>query len=171
MRTTLIMMLLFFFSCRSQAPQRSVVPDVDLTRYAGVWYEIARYPHRFEKDLVGVTATYTLREDGKIDVLNQGYKGRLDGELSQATAVAKVPDPNEPGKLKVFFVPLFGAGYFILDLDRENYQWALVGSNSMNYLWILSRTPQMDNSVYEKLTRKAVSLGYDLSKLEKVPQR
>lgn len=171
MRAVILMMLIFSFSCKSKAPQRSIVPEVDLERYAGVWYEIARYPHRFERDLVGVTATYTLRKDGKIDVLNQGYKGSLDGELSQARAVAKVPDPSEPGKLKVFFVPLFGAGYFILDLDREKYQYALVGSNFMNYLWILSRTPRMEESVYEKLTQKAASLGYDVSKLEKVPQR
>lgn len=171
MRAVILMMLLFAFSCKSKAPQRSVVPEVDLKRYEGVWYEIARYPHRFEKDLVGVTATYTLREDGKIDVLNQGYKGTLDGELSKATAVAKITDPSEPGRLKVFFVPFFGAGYFILDLDTVNYQYALVGSNSMNYLWILGRTPQMEESVYEMLTRKAASLGYDLSKLEKVPHR
>lgn len=165
------MLFMILFSCRGQAPYREVVKEVDLERYAGTWYEIARYPHRFERGLTGVTATYTLRTDGKIDVLNQGYKGSLDGELSRAKAVAKIPDPEQPGKLKVFFFPLFGADYYILDLDQEGYQYALVGSSSMNYLWILCRTPQMDEITLEKLRNKAKSLGYDLEKLEMVPQK
>lgn len=165
------MLFMILFSCKGQTPYREVVRAVDLERYAGTWYEIARYPHRFERGLTGVTATYTLRADGKIDVLNQGYKGSLDGELSRAKAVAKVPDPDQPGKLKVFFFPLFGADYYILDLDQEDYQYALVGSSSMNYLWILSRTPQLDQNTLEKLRSKARSLGYDLEKLEMVPQK
>jgi apolipoprotein D and lipocalin family protein len=167
----LMVLCLLFFSCKSQTPHRSVVEKVDLQRYAGTWFEIARYPHRFERNLVGVTATYTLLNDGRIDVLNQGYKGSLDGKLSRARAKAKVPDSAQPGKLKVYFFPLFGADYFILDLDQENYKYALVGSSSMNYLWILSRTPQMHPELYRQLTEKAISLGYDISKIEMVPQR
>jgi apolipoprotein D and lipocalin family protein len=149
---------------------RSVVEDVDLERYAGVWYEIARFPHRFEKDLVGVTATYTLREDGKIGVLNQGYKGSFEGKLKKAKAKAKVPDPAQPGRLKVYFFPLVGAEYNIMVLDEE-YRYALVGSSTPNFLWILSRTSRIDEATYEMLVEEARRRGYDVSMLQKVPQR
>lgn len=150
-------------------PLRTTVAQVDLELYAGKWYEIARYPHSFEKGLVGVTATYTLKPNGRIEVLNQGFKGSLNGKRSKAKAWAKVPNPLEPGKLKVYFFWPFGADYYILDLD-ENYQWALVGSSSMNYLWILSRTPQMPNEVYNQILKKAIELGYDIEKIELVEQ-
>jgi lipocalin len=147
----------------------SVVKDFDLGRYTGVWYEIARFPHRFEKDLVGVTATYTLREDGKIEVLNQGYKGSFEGKLKKTGAKAKVPNPDQPARLKVFFFPLVGAEYNIMELDPD-YRHALVGSSTPNYLWILSRTPKMDEETYDMLVERARSRGYDTSMLEKVPQ-
>ncbi|MBN2174244.1 MAG: lipocalin family protein [Bacteroidales bacterium] len=148
-----------------------IVKNVDLERYMGTWYEIARFPHGFEKNLVGVTATYSLRADGKVDVLNQGYKYTLDGKLKQAKAFAKLPDPEVKGRLKVFFFWPFGADYIILELDEENYQYALVGSSSKNYLWILSRTPQMDPQTYDLLVSKAAQRGYDVGKLEMVPQK
>ncbi len=150
-------------------PLRTTVAQVDLELYAGKWFEIARYPHSFEKGLVGVTATYSLKPNGRIEVLNQGFKGSLNGKRSKAKAWAKVPNPLEPGKLKVYFFWPFGADYYILDLD-ENYQWALVGSSSMNYLWILSRTPQMPNEVYNQILKKVMELGYDIEKLELVEQ-
>jgi lipocalin len=146
------------------------VKDVDLKRYMGVWYEIARFDHRFERNLVGVTATYTLFENGKINVLNQGFLNTLDGKLKQATAKAKIPDINQPGKLKVYFVWLFGADYFILELDKENYSYALVGSSSPKYLWILSRTPKMDDASYNMLIKKAEERGYAVNDLIKVKQ-
>ncbi len=168
--------LLFFVITSSQCtmkqddkPLRTTVAQVDLELYAGKWYEIARYPHSFEKGLVGVTATYSLKPNGRIEVLNQGFKGSLNVKRSKAKAWAKVPNPLEPGKLKVYFFWPFGADYYILDLD-ENYQWALVGSSSMNYLWILSRTPQMPNEVYNQILKKVIELGYDIEKLELVEQ-
>jgi len=148
-----------------------VVKNVNLERYMGTWYEIARFPHRFEKNLVGVTATYSLKPNGKVDVVNKGYKNALDGKPKKANAFAKVPDPAVKGRLKVFFFWPFGADYLILELDKENYQYALVGSSSENYLWILSRTPQMDPKTYDMLVSKAAQRGYDVSKLEMVPQR
>ncbi len=165
-----LLVILCFLACEAQMKNVETVKEVDLQRYAGTWYEIARFPHRFEKRLVGVTATYTLRPDGKIDVLNQGYRDSLQGKLSTARAVAKIPNPDQPGRLKVFFFPLFGADYSILELDRENYQYVLVGSSSPGYLWILSRTPQMAPEVYEMLVAKARQRGYDVSKLQRVEQ-
>jgi len=146
------------------------VQDVEINKFLGVWYEIARFPHSFERNLVGVTATYSLKKNGNIRVVNQGYKNTLDGKHKKAKAFAKIPNANEPGRLKVYFFWPFGADYLILDLDKD-YQWALVGSNSPNYLWILSRTPEMDKTLYKAIVDKAKSLGYDTTKLELVPQK
>jgi len=168
----LVFCVLSVFSCsnsNSQMLDQTTVKQLDLNRYLGTWYEIARFPHSFEKNLVGVTATYSMRDDGKIKVLNQGYKNTLDGELSVAEGKAKIPDPAEPGKLKVSFFWIFYADYFIFELD-ENYQYVMIGSSSPKYFWILSRTPQMDDSVYEMLLEKARARGYNLDKLYKVPQ-
>ena len=149
---------------------KSTVRKLDIKRYMGTWYEIARYDHSFEKNLVGVTAIYTLRPDGKITVINQGYKHSMKGKLSRARGKAKLPDPKEPGKLKVSFFLFFYADYFILELD-ENYQWVLIGSSSDKYLWILSRNPELSPSTYEKILALAGRRGYDTSKLITVDQK
>jgi lipocalin len=169
--STILLAILFAGCANGQKnTQMETVKNIDLNRYMGTWYEIARFPHSFEKNLVGVTATYTLKANGKVDVLNQGYKGSLNGKPSSAKAFAKIPDPSEPGRLKVYFFWPFGGSYNILDLDT-NYQWALVGSDSPNFLWILSRTPQMDPSLYKSIVEKARSLGYDINRIELVEQR
>jgi apolipoprotein D and lipocalin family protein len=148
----------------------NTVPEVDIDRYMGVWYEIARFPHRFEKDLVGVTATYEKRSDGKISVLNQGYKYTLTGKHKKANGKARIPDSSQPGRLQVTFFLWFWADYLILKLD-ENYQYVLVGSSTPGYLWILSRTPQLDEGIYSELVNSAKEMGYDVSRLEKVLQK
>jgi len=171
-RLLLIFSFLFSLSCtktNSQMIDKTTVKELDLNRYLGTWYEIARFPHSFEKDLVGVTATYSLREDGKIKVLNQGYKNTLDGELSVAEGKAKIPDKSQPGKLKVSFFWIFYGDYNVLELE-ENYQYVMIGSSTPKYFWILSRTPQMDAATYEMLLEKARKRGYNLDKLYKVPQ-
>ncbi|MFC2111586.1 lipocalin family protein, partial [Bacteroidota bacterium] len=121
------------------------VDKLEIEKYLGKWYEIARFPHSFEKGLVGVTATYSMRDDGKIKVLNQGYKNTLDGELSIAEGKSKIPNSNIPGRLKVSFFWIFYADYLVLELDNENYEWAVIGSRSSKYLWILSRKPQIED--------------------------
>lgn len=146
------------------------VENFELQKYLGKWYEIARFDHSFEKGLVGVTATYTLEQKGFVKVLNEGYKNTLDGKHSIAVGKAKIPDKSCPSKLKVSFFLFFYADYNILELDKD-YQWAIVGSNSDNYLWILSRTPHLDNTTYQMLLDKAKSHGYDLTKLIKVEQK
>lgn len=172
-RLLLILSLLFSLSCtktNSQMIDKTTVKELDLNRYLGTWYEIARFPHSFEKNLVGVTATYSLRDDGKIKVLNQGYKKTLDGKLSVAEGKAKIPDPLKPANLEVSFFWIFYAEYNVLELD-ENYQYAMIGSSSDKYFWILCRTPQMDPATYEMLLEKARKRGYNLATLEKVPQQ
>jgi lipocalin len=168
----LLFIFVIFTACNTQKSMidKTVVKALDIDKYLGKWYEIARYDHRFERDLVGVTATYSMRKDGKIKVVNAGYKGSLDGERSEAVGKAKIPDKSEPGKLKVSFFWIFYSDYLVLDVD-ENYQWALVGSSSDDYLWILSRKPQIDDELYGKLLTKLEARGYDTSKLIKVKQK
>ena len=173
-RWVLIILIVLSGSCQAQKTKPMInsetVKYVDLEKYAGTWYEIARFPHSFEKDQVGVTATYTLKKNGKIEVLNKGYVSTLEGKLKSARGKAKVPDPKDPGKIKVSFFLFFYGDYYILELDSENYQWAMIGSSSPNYFWILSRTPQMDPDIYKRLLENAKNRGYDLSQLLEVPQ-
>jgi apolipoprotein D and lipocalin family protein len=135
-----------------------VVGAVDLTRYAGRWYEIARLPNRFEKKCAdSVTATYTLRSDGKVDVVNRCRKA--NGEYTTATGKAKIVDKKTNAKLKVtFFWPFYG-DYWILDLG-SNYEYAVVGAPNRDYLWILSRTPQLDEQLYQRLLREMATRGF-----------
>jgi apolipoprotein D and lipocalin family protein len=146
----------------------AVVPSVDLGKYVGRWYEIARLPNRFEKKCVSsVTATYKLRPDGNIDVLNECKKA--SGELKKAKGKAKVVDKESNAKLKVtFFWPFYG-DYWILDLGA-NYEYAVVGDESRKYLWILSRTPQIDEALYQKLLAKMANEGFDTSRIIKTQQ-
>jgi apolipoprotein D and lipocalin family protein len=163
--------ILIMLSCKAQSQMidNSVVKDFEVERYLGKWYEIARYNHRFERGLVGVTATYSLRDNGMINVENAGFKGSLDGKRSVATGKAKIPDMSVPSKLKVSFFLFFYGDYFVMELD-SNYQWAVVGSSSENYLWILSRTPEMDEDIYNDLIDRLINRGYDVDKLIRVEQ-
>ena len=141
-----------------------VVPAVDLTRYVGKWYEIARLPAWFQRDCTGdTTATYTLRPEGRITVVNECRKA--DGRMKSAKGVAKLASKTGlNSKLKVtFFWPFYG-DYWILDLDPE-YRWAVVGEPRRKYLWILSRQPELDQAVYEQIVERAAKQGYDVSRL------
>ena len=159
--------------CKNDKPENmdiSTVKELDLERYMGTWYEIARFDHSFERGLVGVTASYELRPDGKITVINAGYKNSLDGKYKEAKGKAKQPNPDEPGKLKVAFFLFFYADYFILELD-ENYRWVIIGSSSDKYLWILSRTPQLEQESLDSILKKARERGYNTDKLIWVEQK
>jgi lipocalin len=147
------------------------VPAVDVPRYLGRCYEIARFQHRFERSIVGATAEYSLRDDGSIQVLNSGFRKSLDGAYTQVKAVAWVPDAARPGALKVRFFGLFTGDYLIFGLDQQNYSWALVGSDTRKYLWFLARTPVIDEELFSRMKEIARSQGYDLAGLYKVPQK
>ncbi len=165
-----LLFLLLVTSCKTSKMDKKVVKEFELNRYMGTWYEIARYDHRFERGLVGVTAIYSLREDGKIRVVNRGYKGGFNGKMSEAVGKAKIPNPNQKARLKVSFFLFFYADYLVMELDPD-YQWAVVGSKSDNYLWILSRKPIMKEDLYQEILEKVRKRGYDTSKLIKVEQR
>jgi lipocalin len=146
------------------------VDHVDVHRYMGTWYEIARFPQRFEEGLVGISATYTLLPNGKVEVVNKGHERSLDGEERSIRGKAWVVDTSTNAKIKVRFFWPFSADYWIVELG-ENYEYAAVGGPSLKYLWILSRTPQMSETAYEDLAKRLLDKGFDVTRLEKVPQR
>jgi len=146
------------------------VDQVDLERYTGVWYEIASLPTWFANDLVCVTATYTLQDDGKIEVVNQGFQSTPDGKVDKITGTAWVPNPAEPGQLKVSFFPIISSQYNIIVLDEVDYSYAMVTGKNYKFLWILSRTPQMDSATYDMLIQQAEDWGYDVASIEVTPQ-
>ena len=170
---TALLSLAFFSLCTTAMPQKvdnSTITSFDLNRYLGKWYEIARYDHSFERGLVGSTAMYTLRDDGKIKVLNSGYLNTLDGPYKESIGKAKVRKNGLPGQLEVSFFGPFYADYDILELAPD-YSYSVVGSSTPKYLWILSRTPQLNTSTKEKILVNLRQRGYDTSKLIWVEQR
>ena len=162
-------MIPFIGACNDKI-DKTTVKEVDIKRYMGKWYEIARFDHTFERGKVGVSTNYSLNDDGTILVVNSGYNGTLNGELETATGKAKQPNPKFPGQLKVSFFWMFYAQYNILELDQEEYSYALIGSSSDKYLWILSRKPQISKETLDMLLKKAEERGYDTSKLIYVEQ-
>jgi apolipoprotein D and lipocalin family protein len=153
---------LFFVSCATKQTDVKTVEKVDLQRYLGDWYEIARYEHRFQKDCKNVKANYSLRDDKKIQVVNSCTKISTN-EFKDAKAVAYSVDETN-SKLKVsFFRPFYG-DYWILDLDKD-YKYAIIGTPTKEYLWILSREKIMDKELLNKLLTKITAMGFDKSKL------
>lgn len=173
MRYLIVPFLFIFFNSNAQSvkPDQTIESDFqfELQEYLGTWYEIARFDHPFERNLQGVTATYTIHKNGKIKVINAGYKGGLNGKFKKATGKAKPASPDSPRRLKVSFFWFFYSPYNILELD-EDYSYALIGSGSDEYLWILSRTPKMEKATYEMLLQKATERGYDIKNLQLVEQ-
>jgi apolipoprotein D and lipocalin family protein len=158
--------LVFFGSAYSQK-RPEVVSVVDLKRYTGTWYEIARLPNSFERKLKCITATYTLRDDGKITVLNKGHYISEPSKVNTASGVAWVPDKNTPAKLKVQFFWPFSGNYWIIYLEKD-YKYVLVGDPTFKYMWILCREKKMDDDTYQMLLKKATENGFDIKPLIKV---
>ena len=172
MKTT-ILSLAFYSLCATAIAQKvdnSTIASFDLNQYLGKWYEIARYDHSFERDLVGCTAEYSLRDDGKIKVLNSGHLKTLNGDYKESVGKAKARKNGTPGQLQVsFFGPFYG-DYDILELAPD-YSYSVVGSSSPKYLWILSRTPHINKATKDKILRNLRQRGYDTSKLIWVEQK
>ena len=150
-------------------PDLRTVPHVDLERYVGTWYDIASFPQRFQRGCTGTTATYTIQGDGKIEVLNRCRDGSLAGKERTARGRARVVDRSTNAKLKVSFFRPFWGDYWIVDLG-PNYEYAVVGHPSRDYLWILSRTPTMDGAVYEGILGRLRDQGYEVERLNRTLQ-
>lgn len=170
MQSRNLTMLLFWvaMAAGAEAPL-SVVQGVDLDRYLGKWFEIASYPAWFAKNCTGVTAEYSRREGGGIKVVNRCYKSALDGPLKEARGRAKVVDSESNAKLKVSFFGPFWGDYWIVDLDSE-YRWAVVGEPKRKYLWILSRTPTLEQDTLDGILSRLPTKGYDTDRLQWTPQ-
>ncbi len=175
MMKTIYMLIPFILTITlfSQDPPLHVVDDVDLEKYAGTWYEIARLPNRFQEKCVGdVSATYSLIDKGQIEVVN---RCRLEtGEFTETVGRARRAGKNEPvSKLKVRFaprilswLPFVWGNYWIIDLD-PGYRYAVVGDPSRKYLWILSREPEIDETTFEQILGRIKQQQYDITKLIK----
>ena len=143
-------------------PAVQTVPFVDLNRYVGLWYEIARYTKWFERGLTDVTAKYLLAGD-YIQVINSGYK---KGKLKTTTGKAYIVEGSGNAKLKVRFFWPFKGDYWIIDIDKD-YRWSVVSDRKKSSLWILSREKTMNDSEYLMIIEKLKNMGFDISKLEK----
>ncbi len=173
--TRLLALLLGFIcgitSCAGvqPVPELPVVARVDLERYAGTWYEIASYPNSFQKDCVATKATYSVLPGGKVRVLNQCRRGSLAAEWDSAVGRAWIVDTATNAKLKVSFFWPFRGDYWVLDLGAD-YEYSVVGTPSREYLWILSRSPTMDATLYERILETVRRLGFDPKRLRKTQQ-
>jgi len=156
---------LFLYSRASRPPViNAKVPQpakpVDLARYAGKWFELARHENRFQKGMDAVTAEYSLEKDGKVAILNSGHRsGEKERSVSEGHAI--VADEETGAKLKVsFFGPLYTGDYWVLD-HGDDYDWSIVGEPSGRYLWVLSRVPHPAPETLQMLRERVESLGYD----------
>ena len=154
---------------RLRLPPLATVPHVDLDRYLGTWYDIASFPQPFQRGCTATTATYTRRPDGQIDVLNRCRRGSLDGKETSATGRARVVDRATNAKLEVSFFRPFWGDYWIVGLG-PNYEYAVVGHPSRDYLWILSRTPTLDRATYDGILARLRAQGYEVERLNRTLQ-
>jgi len=145
------------------------VPYVDLQKYMGQWYEIAAFPQRFEKGCHCTTAEYEMTDKGYVRVINTCRKDSPDGKVSQAKGKAFVVKGSNNAKLRVQFFWPFRGDYWIIDL-AEDYGYAVVGAPDRKYLWILSRTPQLDPVLYQNIVDRVARKGFDISKLARTDQ-
>jgi apolipoprotein D and lipocalin family protein len=175
MRTHLLILAFAAAGCAATTTERLALPplptvaSVELPQYLGTWYEIASIPQRFQKGCTATTATYSLRPDGQIDVLNKCRLETVDGREKIAHGTARIVDTRTNARLEVSFFRPFWGEYWVIDLAPD-YAWAVVGHPSRDYLWILSRTPQLSPDDYQGIVERLEANGYDLSRLQKTVQ-
>jgi len=151
-----------------QDPPLAVASKVDLSRFQGQWFEIAKLPRITQTDCFETTAFYSLASDGTLDLVNECHVGSAGGPLKTVTMTAKVPDPSAPAKLALDVGGFYG-DYWILEIGSD-YEYAVVGHPSRSYLWILGRTPTLDQATLQGILSRAQGEGFDTSRLEYTPQ-
>lgn len=154
---------------RLRLPPLQSVAHVELLRYLGTWYEISSFPQSFQRGCTATTATYTLRPDGEVDVLNRCRKGSLNGEEQSALGRARVVDTQTNAKLEVSFFRPFWGDYWVITL-ADDYSYAVVGHPSRDYLWVLSRVPTMTEASYQSIVEQLQAQGYETGRLVRTQQ-
>jgi apolipoprotein D and lipocalin family protein len=170
MKQFAIVIFLLLGGCTGIPSQVQPVSGFQLPRYLGTWYEIARLDHSFERGLSHVTASYQMRDDGAVTVVNRGYAA-AGGEWKEAKGTALFVERPDLGYLKVSFFGPFYASYIVFELDRDHYQYAMISGPDKSYLWILARTPVIDAALRTRLLNRAAALGFDTGKLVFVEQQ
>lgn len=161
---TALLLTAAFLGCTGVPKDLKPVSEFDGQRYMGKWYEIARLDHSFERNLSNVSATYTRDNAGRIAVVNRGYNEKT-GEWKQIEGRARFIGDNTVGSLKVsFFGPFYG-GYHVIALDKKNYSYAMVAGPNFSYLWILSRSTSLDQSIFTDLVDRAAAWGFETAEL------
>ncbi len=164
MKKIVIAFVLLLAGCVSVPENITPVDRFQIERYLGKWYEIARLDHSFERGLTEVSAEYSLRPDGGIRVMNRGFSQK-ENKWKEIEGKGYFVDRQDIGFLKVsFFGPFYGS-YVVFDLDRDHYSYALVCGPDKSYLWLLARSPKMDDNLKKRLVAKAAALGFDTTKL------
>jgi apolipoprotein D and lipocalin family protein len=172
---SLIITLFLSVASAAQTGELQTVPAVDLNRYSGRWFEIAKYPNKFQKKCVGnTTATYTQKKNGRIDVLNECLMA--NGMVNRATGEAKFGDKTSTAKLKVRFapsalswLPQVWGDYWVIEL-ASGYEYAVIGEPGREYLWILSRKPDMSDALYQDILRRVEKMGFQPGRVERTRQ-
>lgn len=154
---------------KAQERPLETVPHVDLKKYAGKWYEIAAFPQRFQKGCTCTTAQYTLSDKGYVVVENKCIKADKNGKKSGIKGKAFVVENSGNAKLEVQFFWPFKGKYWVIEL-ADDYSYAVVGHPDRDYLWILSRTPEIDQKLYDGILKRTQDKGFDMSKLKKTIQ-
>ena len=168
-KVLLLIVLLSLGGCLGMPKKIQPVKDFKLNNYLGLWYEIARLDHSFERGLSQVTAEYRLRKDGGVSVLNRGYSAETQ-EWKEAEGKAYFVNSPDEGYLKVsFFGPFYGS-YVVFDLEKENYEYAFVSGPNNDYLWLLSRSPSVSADIIERFEEMAEQNGFDVEQLIYVEQ-
>ncbi len=169
MRKLIILLVTLLTGCTGIPEGITAVDGFDVNRYMGTWYEVARLDHRFERGLENISATYALRDDGGVDVLNKGWDVKV-GEWHEAQGKAYFVEQSDKGRLKVsFFGPFYG-GYNIIALDKNTYSYSMIVGPDRSYFWILSRTKQLPEATLKALVEQAKSLGFATEELIYVAQ-
>lgn len=166
---TILLLSVVLTACTGTPKGVEPVSGFQLDRYLGKWYEIARLDHSFERGLTSVTADYSLRDDGHVKVINRGYNQEKN-QWKEAEGKAKFVKDTDTAQLKVsFFGPFYGS-YIVFGLDKQDYQYAFVAGPNHGYLWLLARTPQVDEAIIERFINEASQRGFDTDKLIFVDQ-
>ncbi|MEY3808645.1 MAG: hypothetical protein RI893_1621 [Pseudomonadota bacterium] len=164
MKILFVLIIALLSSCTGIPEGVTAIEGFEINRYLGTWYEVARLDHRFERGLENISATYSLRDDGGVNVLNKGWDTK-EGEWREALGKAYFVEQPDQGRLKVsFFGPFYG-GYNIIELDKKDYAYSMVVGPDRSYFWILSRTQQLPEATLQALIKQAKALGFSTDQL------